>query len=151
MKVCSDCEKELPLESFYGHYRCCRACKLERQRKSFAACYPELKKNPLWVTHQRVKRNKRNRRLRDEFFLNYGNKCVCCGENNRGFLTLDHTYNDGAKERGAQTTNTKVIEKLYREGWPKQDRYQIMCYNCNCGKQSNAGICPHKQDVKDVN
>lgn len=24
------------------------------------------------------------------------------------------------------------------------DRYQLLCFNCNCGRHRNGGVCPHK-------
>lgn len=69
----------------------------------------------------------------------YGGKCNCCGERNTRFLTIDHINNDGYKERG----NRGIMFKLRRLGWPK-DIYQLLCWNCNCGRAANGGICPHK-------
>lgn len=33
--------------------------------------------------------------------------------------------------------------RLKRQGWP-QDRYQLLCANCNFGKLMNGGVCPHQ-------
>src|SRR5689334_14898203 len=38
-------------------------------------------------------------KLRDMVFEAYGDSCVCCGETNPLFLTLDHINNDGNKHR----------------------------------------------------
>jgi len=73
----------------------------------------------------------------------YGERCICCGESNPRFLTLDHIQNDGYLERSTNPLNR------WRTALKKYDpvRYQILCYNCNCGKERNGGICPHKQDI----
>jgi hypothetical protein len=34
-------------------------------------------------------------------------------------------------------------EGFEKQGFPNKDRYQVLCYNCNCAKDKN-GICPHK-------
>ncbi len=73
-------------------------------------------------------------------------ECVCCHETIVGFLTLDHPNNDGAEHRkdliGGRAGNIyQVLKKL---GWPPG--LQVMCYNCNCGRSRNGGICPHKEE-----
>jgi len=71
-------------------------------------------------------------------------KCKCCGEVIIQFLTIDHIDGGGHKER----------EKLNRFGynfyiWLRKnnypENYQVLCYNCNCGKKGNNGVCPHRE------
>lgn len=78
----------------------------------------------------------------------YGGKCMCCGETNMEFLTIDHINNDGAEDR--KNNGNKLGGKLYRwlikNNFPKEE-YQILCYNCNCSK-GFFGYCPHnKPDI----
>jgi len=81
-------------------------------------------------------------------FDGYGHKCVCCGESDTRFLTLDHVDEDGAKHReqlafaGRRGTGVKLYKWIVSHGWPKT--IQVLCYNCNCGRFRNGGICPHK-------
>lgn len=77
----------------------------------------------------------------------YGYVCKCCGEDNPRFLTIDHVYNDGYKHRGMGSRIYQVILKDIAENGA--DRYQIFCYNCNCAKRLNDGVCPHKIINKD--
>jgi hypothetical protein len=86
----------------------------------------------------------RNERLRLECIAAYGGRCVCCGEDHPRLLTIDHVNDDGAYERKSIRSLPVLIAKLKREGWPR-DRYQIMCFNCNCGRAHNGGVCPHKE------
>ena len=72
----------------------------------------------------------------------YGGKCVCCGEQNIYFLTIDHTYNDGNEHR-KEVPAAVLYRWLEKNGYPK-DRFQILCWNCNMGKRLNNGVCPHK-------
>ena len=79
----------------------------------------------------------------------YGGKCACCEESNIGFLTMDHINGQGARHRkrlGMDKAGTKTGADFYRwlreQGYPK-DEYQALCYNCNCGRQINGGVCPH--------
>mgnify|MGYP001591177394 CR=1 FL=1 len=80
------------------------------------------------------------RRIRDECFEHYGSKCVCCGEREKAFLTFDHINNDGQRHRAS--ISVTLPEALKREGFP--DTIQILCWNCNQGKRSNGGVCPHQ-------
>jgi len=88
-------------------------------------------------------RRKTKHRL-EQLFAIYGNKCVCCGEGNLQFLTLDHINNDGnldrANHKNDRTHRTQMNAILH----PDRSRYQILCFNCNLGKVRNKGVCPHK-------
>lgn len=78
----------------------------------------------------------------------YGGVCTCCGISEPVFLTIDHIHNDGAAHRRELTKSGKkdIYRVLKAEGYPK-DRFQLLCYNCNCAKQHN-GVCPHKNEPK---
>jgi len=100
-------------------------------------------------TIRKIEAKKRQWKLRktialyDQLFQVYGDKCICCGESNRLFLTLDHINGNGTAERKAMRNRQYgAIGKAIRE--PDRSKYQILCYNCNCGKWRNKGICPHK-------
>lgn len=86
----------------------------------------------------------RYRLCRLEMLEHYSNGkllCACCGESNYDFLTLDHMDGGGVKHRkevGASNLPNWLKKNDYPEG------YQVLCYNCNCGRQRNAGICPHQ-------
>lgn len=84
-------------------------------------------------------------RLKDACFGAYGGyKCVCCGEEEKIFLTLDHINNDGAKHRKAIGIRggIGIYTWIRKNNFP--DGFQVLCFNCNHGKQLNKGICPHQ-------
>ncbi len=87
-------------------------------------------------------------KLKDECFAAYGGYiCSCCGETIRLFLTLDHTANDGAKDRRENPTSSSGLAlygRLKRLGYPAG--LQVLCWNCNGGKRMNNGVCPHIKD-----
>ncbi len=101
------------------------------------------KENPEKVKKcQRVASKKcrdRNRRL---VFDNYGRKCVCCGESNQKFLTIDHINGGGTIHRKKIHGQTYIwlVKNNYPEG------FQVLCFNCNWGKYNNKGICPHNDN-----
>lgn len=86
-----------------------------------------------------------NQKLKDKAYEMYGGyKCNCCGETIKQFLTLDHINNDGSKHRKKTGKNFYI--------WLRDNNYppiiQVLCYNCNCGKARNNGICPYKETIK---
>jgi hypothetical protein len=89
-------------------------------------------------------------RLRDDVISAYGGKCACCGEQNLGFLTMDHPNNDGAEHRRKTGcgTGTKFYAWLRNNKYPSE--FQVLCWNCNCGKRDNRGVCPHQTQKLEV-
>jgi hypothetical protein len=76
--------------------------------------------------------------------------CTCCGETRLYFLTLDHVNGDGAEDRkqffskGSRADSRprgNQYQALKSRGYPDKDRYQVLCWNCNCAKK-NAAVCP---------
>lgn len=65
--------------------------------------------------------------------------CNCCGEKELKFLTIDHINNDGAQHRKLNKNN--IDNFIIQNHFPED--FQILCYNCNCGKSINNGVCPH--------
>lgn len=74
-------------------------------------------------------------------------RCACCGESNVGFLSLDHVNNDGNLHRKteAHKNTPHCYFVLKRAGFPTTPAIQVLCFNCNLGRENNGGICPHKQ------
>ena len=108
------------------------------QRRRFKEKYPERDKE-----YQRRHR----RKLKAEVLGHYGGKCACCGEAELMFLTIDHVDDNGADHRREVGDGTGFCgAEFYR--WLRANDYpegfQVLCANCNCGKQWNGGICPHK-------
>ena len=85
----------------------------------------------------------RARILKSEVITAYGGRCECCQEMELGFLTIDHIDGGGKKHR------LDVHGKIYL--WLKKHNYppgfRVLCFNCNCGRAVNGGVCPHLQTV----
>jgi len=92
-----------------------------------------------------TKNQEMQREMKARLLAIYGSKCLCCGESNPQFLTLDHIQNDGTAERKSGLGTWGVLRKAIRE--KDKTRYQILCYNCNFGRAKNRGICPHQKDM----
>lgn len=94
-----------------------------------------------------VNKNSRMRNLKkykDIVYNHYGRQCINCGQTNPLFLTLDHIHNDGYMKRkrhpniggGGYTYYLWLINHHF----PKD--IQVLCYNCNCGKERLNGVLP---------
>jgi hypothetical protein len=85
-----------------------------------------------------------HRRMRLAILEAYGNRCVCCGEESPYFLSIDHVNNDGAADRKNGNKSRAFYRFLIRNNFPSD--YQLLCMNCNWGKQQNGGVCPHQNN-----
>jgi len=167
MPICPNCKQDLSDLEFYkpatrkimhGNDKSgsktqavvyCRKCHNERMAKRFQEGIDDDTRKKI-IKSQRFKDQVRNsqQRLRMEIITHYGGnppKCACCNESNIGFLTLDHINNDGAQDRKLHgygpVLNMWIIKNNFPEG------YQVLCYNCNCGKARNKRVCPHKGNI----
>ncbi len=117
-------------------YRKRNKLKLREQNRIYQRTNPKVKG---WKQTYRI-------RLKLEVFAHYGGvKCVCCGECELVFLTLDHIVG------GLGSTQRKVLNinggwNFY--AWLKKKNYptgyQVLCYNCNCAKRAEV-YCPHQR------
>ena len=80
-------------------------------------------------------------RKRGAVFAHYDQACVCCGETEAMFLTVDHPNNDGAQHKKIVGTQG-IYRWLVKKGFP--EGFRIQCYNCNAGRWRNGGECPHE-------
>jgi hypothetical protein len=125
------------------------------------------KKNPGWVKAYDRKRYARDRvdegfvaaerkrgreywrKLRHEAIMAYGGyHCACCGETEPLFLELDHVLNDGAAHRrslgyagNGKGASSRTLSWLKEHNYPAG--FQVLCANCNKGKERNGGVCTH--------
>lgn len=123
----------------------------ERSRAYFREYYRKWRAANIDKVRITVRDSKRRKRRTEKLacITAYGGRCVCCGETEPYFLTIDHINNDGARHRKTidkkrAAGGTEFYQWLRVRGYPK-DRYRLMCFNCNCGRHWNGGICPHQE------
>lgn len=77
-------------------------------------------------------------------------KCKCCGEDNILFLTIDHPNNNGKQHRKITGQGANMYTWLHSNKYPPG--FDVLCFNCNCGRSVNSGTCPHtyisNQDIQ---
>jgi len=143
MRECRRCKIEKSLDQFYtrndGKYLryICKACTNKVK-------YASRKANGKDNGESKGSRMDRHERLKREVFQAYGNKCVCCGEKELHFLTIDHINGLPDRHRqldGRRVSGTRLLYLLRQEGYPKDCR--ILCWNCNCS-YAYYGFCPHQ-------
>jgi hypothetical protein len=89
--------------------------------------------------------------MRAEILQHYGPNCACCGEETDRFLTIDHKGGGGNQHKrecdsqGKPRGGAMYYLAIIKAGFP--DDLQILCFNCNLGRQMNKGICPHKDPL----
>lgn len=94
-----------------------------------------------------VQRADAHRARRAEAFAAYSTaaqpSCACCGEGVLAFLSLDHV-NGGGRAHRQETGGGGFYSWLKRHNYPAG--FQVLCHNCNLGRQLNGGVCPHQTE-----
>lgn len=79
----------------------------------------------------------------------YGSVCYCCGESKLPFLNLDHEFGGGTQDR-KKLPGSSFYHWLKQNNYPKNLGLRVACWNCNCGRQMNNGICPHQEEMSQL-
>lgn len=102
-----------------------------------------------WFKSDKGRANKAryHKNVKESIINAYGSQCDCCGEKEMKFLSIDHINGDGNKERKMIGFGGAFYRFLYRnlkKNVILKNKYKVLCFNCNLGRQINGGICPHK-------
>lgn len=92
----------------------------------------------------------KNLEIRNEVISKYGGKCECCKESNYKFLTIDHTENNGHIHKKTDKLAKSIYKWLKKNNFPK-DGFRLLCWNCNCARAYNNGVCPHQKIMDGYN
>jgi hypothetical protein len=77
----------------------------------------------------------------------YGGKCACCGETRKEFLSIDHVDGNGSKyNREMGFSGSQFYRWLRQNNYP--DGFQVLCFNCNCGKGTYSVSPYDKEDFE---
>lgn len=155
LKKCTSCGKRKRLsgfyarsDSFHSRYAACKTCSIAKNKARRTG-----PRRAVVLEMDRVSMKAKRALTKSRVFAAYGGyRCVCCGETEPLFLTLDHIKNDGGKFRKEKLgSRTKAGCHTYR--WLEKNNFppvvQVMCMNCQHGKLMNAGVCPHQVTCND--
>ena len=110
---------------------------LNQRAAAYRARYPERVKESLRKSKTKLREYNHRKYLvlKAEVLNVYGGQCVCCGEGNFVFLTIDHVNNDGYRQRTRTSSfsGTTMYRWLKKNKYP-QGQFQVLCWNCNCAK-----------------
>lgn len=67
----------------------------------------------------------RRAKRKDEVYAHYGDRCECCGETERMFLTIDHIDGNGNAHR-REIKKADLAQWLWQNGMPAG--FRILCY-----------------------
>ena len=105
------------------------------------------KKTSDYSKNNRQKINQYKLLVKYQVIEKYGGTCTCCGESQILFLTIDHKNNDGNIERKDSSYSSTAFYLKLRKDEIRSD-IQVLCWNCNLGKNVNNGVCPHKEILR---
>jgi hypothetical protein len=152
MRECA-CGTPLPYSGRGRRPETCAACKRKQARargRKYDATErgAEMRRN-----RERTRDPERVRaqiaQLKADLIRGYGGCCACCGEDDPLFLTVDHVDGGGGEERRRRPGGTYGLwRRLRREGFPPT--CQLLCWNCNCARALNGGVCPHEDQIAAV-
>lgn len=126
MKICTNCNS-FPAKT---NSTWCKNCHANYQK--------EYRSRPENKDRFNRDATKRRRQRRKDVIDKYGGKCVCCGESQYEFLSIDHVNGNGKNHR--ENLRHNLISWLRNN--EVSEEFQILCHNCNQAK-GHYGTCPH--------
>jgi len=141
--ICPRCGKQPKTDTTVYCDSCRDYTRILSQKESHKEAAREYSRN--WSRNHPELRRERARnyglKTRRLVYDAYGNKCVCCGESEEKFLSLDHINRDGQQHRKTAGNSTQYYRTIIKEGFP--DTMQLLCFNCHMAKDFRGG-CPHQ-------
>lgn len=146
VRTCNRCAISKPLSEF----RCRNGYYMRRCKKCDSAKTMEYRhSNAKYGEDTKRVQKENSTRAKERVIGHYGGMCACCGETDLRFLTLDHKDGGGRrvrKEIGNMARGSRYYRWLHTNNYPED--LQVLCFNCNCGRQVNGGVCPHKDNYQ---
>jgi hypothetical protein len=163
---CIDCNRNAKP----GRVRCARHLddnhlarkELHKRRRAAGKCY-KCGRKPLHpnsvsqcvrcMERCLVYTKEKQRGLRSFCLEKYGNRCSCpkCPERHNThpqFLTFDHVHGQGTRHYKEVGHNIMFYKWIIKNNFP--DTLRLLCWNCNCGRAKNGGVCPHEDELAEM-
>ncbi len=142
-RKCSRCHRKNPKEGWAAPKTCNRCSRKHKGAHGSSEA---------WKAENRLRMRSYNKNWRHELksavLSHYGTTCRCCGEKDIRFLTVDHDEGGGRKHRSelGVGAGAPFYRWLRDNGYPSG--FTTLCFNCNCGRANNGGMCPHLDSVR---
>ena len=87
-------------------------------------------------------------RVREKLYSMLGDKCARCGFSDKRALQIDHINGDGYKDKLRNRSSSSFHRRICKSIEIGENRYQILCANCNWIKREenreHTRFVPHK-------
>ena len=133
MKICKECNQDKSVIEYYRNTPYCKPC--------IALRYKRKTRTQKDKDRNAKASNKYYHKKRRKVVAHYGNKCVCCGEDEYTFLIIDHINGGGTAQRRSGIRGPAFLNWIVANEYP--DTLRILCHNCNHAVK--VGECPHEQ------
>lgn len=135
-KTCEVCGGEFHIRPSEGLTRfCCSAeCGYKRLTKYKFEGKSVEKVNRDGISIKQQQENYRSR-VRNSVVSILGSECVLCGYDDKRALQIDHINGGGKKERREIPNTNKFYEIVINSFIAKENKYQLLCANCNVIKR----------------
>jgi len=156
--LCGGCKSRVFREQHPNYYKeWCVTHKQNRrlsdQKYYYSHRQEELERVRRWERENPDKATIRNKQgqindkknLRRDVLSHYSDGtmlCACCGESIERFLTIDDMDDFHNTYKQKIGSGMRFYRWLRKNNYPYG--YQVLCFNCNSGRDLNNGICPHK-------
>jgi hypothetical protein len=146
--LCSECKTQASLcnKAYYKTHAEAIKVRVRAYLKTNAVQRHTYEKTRYKTERRQRSLKKFREKLKYDAIFHYSHgtmKCACCSEDNIKFLTIDHPNGGGEAERKRTGHyGNSFYQWLRTMKYP--DGYQVLCFNCNLGRECNGGICPHK-------
>lgn len=135
MKVCKVCHFPKGSRAFAYGRRVCNSCRRRYYRE-----YHHKNKQ-----YEKVRNAKYRLSVKQRVLTEYSHKrcpiCRCCFITELTFLSLDHIKGGGEGDRKLHGGGHAFYLSVVRRKFPKG--FQVLCHNCQFGKQIHNGFCTH--------
>lgn len=120
----------------------CKKCNISKHIEDFTSNKGRRDGLNYWCREcQGIYLKKWKRDCRLKIINHYGGKCICCGEEEYKFLSIDHINGGGNKHKQEVGRSNSFLRWIIKNNYP--NFLQILCHNCNQAKGA-WGKCPHE-------
>lgn len=127
--------REEYLEKSRGNYK-----RNRKQKLGYAKHYRETHREQI-ISKTKAIRTKNHKELIDMM----GGKCIKCGFDDLRVLEIDHINGGGNVERRNIKSPSKYYEVIKQSILKGENKYQLLCANCNKIKRYENNECPRQR------